>query len=118
MHDVASTRDLAICLRASGGRLQVGDACAAEPTCFFYRLEDRACSMGRLAMKAGVRLAVASLGYPSLDHFLDDARRYVEATYLLSTFCLTPPGDTPKRRGFIDALLMGSAATCAWPCRL
>ena len=26
---------------------------------------------------------------------------------LLSHFCLTPPGDTPKRRGFVEALLLG-----------
>ena len=82
-------------------------ACSQEPDCFMFHLEDRACSIGQLMRHGGVRRAALQLGYPSLDFFLEDVRRYVEAAYLLATFCLTPPGDTPKRRGLHDAWQMG-----------
>jgi hypothetical protein len=85
----------------------VGRACDEAPDCLCYHLEDRVGSVDALARMPGVQAAVSRLGYQSFDAFRHDARQYVEAVNLLATFCLMPPGDTPKRRGFIDAVVMG-----------
>jgi hypothetical protein len=87
--------------------LQVGDACAAAPGCFFYRLEDRPGSLQHLRNMPGVPEATRALGYADFADFSKDARPVIEASYLLSTFCLTPPGDSPKRKGFYDAFVFG-----------
>jgi hypothetical protein len=53
------------------------------------------------------------LQFPS-DCFLNEMKAHESASApadwsipLVSTFCLTPPGDLPTRKGFFDALLMG-----------
>jgi hypothetical protein len=79
-----------------------------------YRLEDHVESATRFAAWPGVAEAAATLGYKP-EQLMFEAARYPEVVYMLSTFCLTPPGDTPKRRGFIDALLMG--CVCREPSR-
>ena len=78
-----------------------------DPRCFSYRLEDRNGSAADAAAWPGVPAAVRQLGYASVHDFEVDARNLVEPIMALSTFCLTPPGDTPKRRGLIDAWTMG-----------
>jgi hypothetical protein len=89
--------------------MQVGRACAALQECFFYRLEDRPTSLQALGALPGVQQTVSDLGFDSFASFSQEARQAIEATYLLSTFCLTPPGDSPKRRGFYDAIVFGCA---------
>lgn len=47
-------------------------------------------------------------GVPAGPHsFARFAFRHFEALAFLSTFCLTPPGDTVSRKGLFDAILMG-----------
>ena len=87
--------------------LQAMQACEADDACFVYRLEDRAASAAALASLPNVAAAVAQLGYKSLEAYQQDAESHIEAVYALSTFCLTPPGDTPKRKGIHDAWNMG-----------
>ena len=89
--------------------MQVGAACAESPQCFKYRLEDRPGSLSDLGTFPGVPEATAALGFVDFEHFRYEARLAVEAVYLLATFCLTPSGDSPKRRGFYDAVAMGCA---------
>ena len=90
--------------------MQVGDACAASSQCFFLRLEERAASLRALHEMPGVPAATRALGYASFADFSQDALMALEATFLFSTFCLMPPGDTPKRRAFFDAIVFGCAA--------
>jgi hypothetical protein len=96
----------------------------ASQGCFNYRLDDRNESMARLAQWPGISNATAALGYHSTADFIEDIHSHPEALCLLSTFCLTPPGDTPTRRGFWDALLMGcvpvvfSELSRRWPWHL
>ena len=87
--------------------LQVGRACASLPQCFFYRLEDRPTSLQALGAMPGVRATVSGLGYDSFADFAFEARKAIEAANALAAFCLTPPGDTPKRKGFYDAIMFG-----------
>lgn len=95
--------------------------CAEAPACFTYEVEDRAGSAARLAAAPGVAAAAAELGYASLPALEADAAEHFEVLYSLTTFCLTPPGDTATRRGFFDALLFGcipvvfAEASRQWP---
>ena len=58
----------------------------------------------------GVKQAALHLGYVQPKRFLEDATMYLDLVPMLSKFCICPPGDTPKRRAFIDAILAGCAA--------
>ena len=104
--------------------LQVGSACAGAEQCEFFEIEDTTASVAALVRRKGVADAIRQLGYSSTAAYVADVQRYVEPVYMLSKFCLTPPGDTPKRRGFFDAIMMGYGVqlTCAcWTscaCRL
>ena len=89
--------------------LQLGLACTKHPSCFVFALEDRDKSARRLLEQPGMETTVKELGYASSDELRLDLQRYNEAAYLLATFCLTPPGDSPKRRGLHDAWQMGYA---------
>ena len=86
---------------------QVAAACADAPSCFTYNLARRVRTIKRLRTWPGVVEATQQLGYDSVEPYLEDAADHYEAIYLLSTFCLSPPGDTFTRRGFWDALLVG-----------
>lgn len=72
--------------------MQVGEACERSPRCFFYRLEDRAAAAQELTAWPGAAAAVSDLGYGSKRAFERDVQKYMEPMYLLSQFCLTPPG--------------------------
>jgi Exostosin family len=72
-----------------------------------YQLEDRNASAAKAATWPGMRSAARQLGYASLQDYERDLQALLEPLMAMSTFCLTPPGDTPKRRGLIDAWSMG-----------
>ena len=64
-------------------------------------------TMARLRALPGVAAAAKQLGYDTLDAYLADAGAHYQAINALSTFCLSPPGDTFTRRGFWDSLMAG-----------
>ena len=82
-------------------------ACEQEAACFSYALANRRRSVKRLRKWPGVQQATEQMGYEDVEAYLGDAWGHYEAVYALSTFCLSPPGDTFTRRGFWDALLVG-----------
>jgi Exostosin family len=88
-----------------GARAQVQVACTKDPECFNYDLRDRVGTRRRLKKRKGMSALAKNLGYAQLPGYLSDAMYYLEAIYMASDFCLTPPGDTPKRRGFLDAIM-------------
>jgi Exostosin family len=79
-------------------------ACTQDPECFNYDLHDRGRLRQCLETRPGMADLAQDLGYAQLADYLSDAMYYLEAIYMASDFCLTPPGDTPKRRGFLDAI--------------
>jgi Exostosin family len=85
--------------------MQVERSCQDDGACFHYNLRDRGSALSRLRRRGGIAAAAADLGYASQDEYLDDVDHFVEAVYMASTFCLMPTGDTPKRRGFVEAIL-------------
>ena len=87
--------------------MQVAEACEASGDCIYYNPKHRDMAMRQLNAMPGVTAAAQALRYHSADELLVDVSHHHEALYLLTTFCLMPPGDTPSRRGFWDALLMG-----------
>jgi hypothetical protein len=87
--------------------LQVRNWCAAFDRCFTFDISRRAESLLNLTAWDGIVASAKAIGYDSLDNMLSDTDQNSEIVNLLSTFCLTPPGDTPTRRGFWDALAMG-----------
>ena len=86
---------------------QVAAACEDASACFSYLLADRDASALALQAWPGVPEAITQLGYTDWASFRQDAVDRIEAVYVLSVFCLSPPGDTFTRRGFWDALLVG-----------
>jgi Exostosin family len=91
---------------------KVGSSCEYNGDCFYYELSRRMESAHELSAWPGVEAAARDLGYGSMAQYGRDARFYIEAVYAVSTFCLMPPGDTPKRRGFVDAMMMGCIPVC------
>jgi hypothetical protein len=87
--------------------VQVAKAAEDSAIGFHYDLSNTTASAKALVRMAGVPEAVAAAGYPSLAVFAAEAEHTYEVVAFMSTFCLTPPGDTPTRRGFVEALLMG-----------
>ena len=87
--------------------MQVAAACEDAAACFTARLAYRRRTAAQLRLFPGIAAAATQLGYHSLDAYLADAGAHYQAVYALSTFCLSPPGDTFTRRGFWDALLAG-----------
>ena len=87
--------------------VQAMRACEADKECFAYHIEERNVSASAIAALPGVAAAAMALGYRSLQEYEADAVSHIEAVYAVSTFCLTPPGDTPKRKGIHDAWNMG-----------
>ena len=85
--------------------LQVAHAAETCTAALHYDLEDPHGSAAALASVPGVADAAAALGYSSLRAFESDAAKYYEIVPLLSTFCLTPPGDTPARCAAVRLLM-------------
>lgn len=89
--------------------LQAAHMCGNATGCFFFEVEHKSQSARQLAEWPGVSDAVTQLGYASTSAFVHDVQLYAEPLHLLSKFCVCPPGDTPKRRAFVDAIQMGCA---------
>ena len=87
--------------------MQVNKAARGNSDVFFYDLAHRLPSAARLARHPGVPSAAATLGFPTTAALQAAAASHPELVPLLSEFCLTPSGDTPTRRGFVEALLLG-----------
>jgi Exostosin family len=98
---------LALLLSADiySARLQSQQACQEHPACLHYELTQRNESSAAMRRVPGLAAYVSTLGYASLDDYIFDAGFYLEAVYLSAAFCLTPPGNTSKRRGFWDAVM-------------
>lgn len=87
--------------------LQVAKAAMSNREIFFFDLSRRNTSAAALAALPAAAAAAEQLGLlhrGGLAHAVQAAHELVP---LLSDFCLTPPGDTPTRRGFIESLLLG-----------
>ena len=92
--------------------MQAYAACAEHDACFTYQMEERNASAEALMKQPGVSEAVACLGY-SDSGFVHDVTLHPEAIYLVSTFCVQPPGATQQvLRGNI-ALVSCSTASLA-----
>ena len=91
--------------------MQASQACLDEPECMFFSMDGwpQGDTAEQFAKWPGVAQASVHLGYVQSEHLLTDATMYLELVPMLSRFCLCPPGDTPKRRAFIDAILAGCA---------
>ena len=87
--------------------MQVAEACQASDSCFTYGVFTRDESAYELSVWPGMALAAAEAGYTCFDELVAEAHDSHEVVYLMSEFCLTPPGDTATRRGFWDALMVG-----------
>lgn len=87
--------------------MQAQRKCEVDSRCFVFDMADFNASAAAAADWPGVAGAASQLGYASAEAYAAEARSFVEPIMALSTFCLTPPGDTPKRRGLIDAWAMG-----------
>lgn len=87
--------------------MQARRKCAADANCLVYDVYDKYASAAAAIAWPGAQSAAHSLGYTSLGELHAELRSSVEPLMALSTFCLTPPGDTPKRRGLIGAWMMG-----------
>ena len=92
--------------------VQASEACATEPECLFFSMDGwpKGDTAKKFAQSPGVNQAALHLGYIRPNLFLDDATMYLELVPMLSRFCICPPGDTPKRRAFIDSIMAGCAA--------
>ena len=93
------------CLITCSWPLQVAHAAETCTAALHYDLEDPHGSAAALTSVPGVANAAAALGYSSLHAFEADSAKYYEIVPLLSTFCLTPPGDTPARCATVRLLV-------------
>jgi hypothetical protein len=87
--------------------VQIGKTCTTSKECVHYDLANRTASAAALWGWPRLEAAAAEIGYRSLKEFIQDAEEHLELIYYMATFCLSPPGDTAKRRGFVEALQMG-----------
>ena len=87
--------------------MQVHAAAIADESIFIFNLNRRTFSANLLIKHTGVLEAAASLGLPTATDVVEAVAQHTELVPLLSEFCLTPSGDTPTRRGFIEAILLG-----------
>ena len=84
--------------------------CQTEPRCCPFRLDAREDSTNEIAAWPGMTAAANALGWDLTregQQFWTDMHEHIDAIGIFSTFCLTPPGDTPKRKGLIDAWNLG-----------
>jgi hypothetical protein len=94
---------------------QVANACKYDDDCLVYDIRRRASALVRLGSVPGITAAALAAGFPSRTAFLDTAERHMETLYLVSTFCLIPPGDTATRKALFDAILFGCVPVLFYP---
>ena len=87
--------------------MQVAQWCTAAPECLHWDISEPEAALTVLATAPGIAAAAHGLRYASVSTLLDAAAGNLAVVHALSTFCLTPPGDSPTRKGFWDALLVG-----------
>ena len=116
-------RWLSLCAAVSKLRLrglQAGEACQRSPRCFFYQIENRSAAAQQLAAWPGTAATIKELGYSSLRKFRMDMEKYMEPMYLLSQFCITPPGaartphqhSAPKIQGRMSVVFCHGGNVC------
>ena len=87
--------------------VQVHAASLASDEIFLFNLKHRNRGAHNLSLMPGVLDAAQLLGFPNARHFRAAVVHHMELVPLLSEFCLTPSGDTPTRRGFVESFLLG-----------
>ena len=132
MHIVNTPQHQACFLHCDPACTQVGDSCwasrvnqggslrmlptaitHAQAACYLFNLDYWQQAAQDLLNVTDIDAPARAVGYRAAGDLAKDAEGHIEPLYLLSTFCLTPSGDTPKRRGFFDAIQMGCAFV-AW----